>query len=79
MSSDLLKLTTEKASKLLFNKCVELLLAKCDILCNNDPTIKVLTQRLYGDYRLLHLTSEYKKALNHVEQFTKSGLGRELL
>lgn len=44
----------------------------------SDITIRVLTQRLYGDYRQVHNTSEYKRAEKHVFFFKNTGLGKEL-
>jgi hypothetical protein len=43
-----------------------------------DLTIRILTQRLYGDYRQVHNTSEFKRAEKHVYYFKNTGLGKEL-
>lgn len=77
MSLDLFKIPVEEASILLFKGCVELILkGNHSHLINSD--MKRLTQRLYGDYRALHQTDEYKRAVKHVKHFKSTGLGKEL-
>jgi len=77
MSLDLFKLPVEEASVLLFKGCVELILnGNHSHLIDSD--MKLLTQRLYGDYRALHQTDEYKRATKHVKHFKSTGLGKEL-
>jgi hypothetical protein len=71
-------LSPEEASTLLFKRCVELMLSGLKYNVSADLTVRVLTQRLYGDYRQAHNTQEYKRAEKHVFLFKNSGLGKEL-
>jgi hypothetical protein len=35
-----------------------------------DLSVRILTQRLYGDYRQVHMTNEFKRAektMNHIK------------
>lgn len=72
-----LGLTPQEASEILFDRIVELLLSE-GYKVTADPVIRLLVQRLYGDYRQVHLTAEYKRADKHVKYFKNTGLGREL-
>lgn len=67
-----------EASNLLFHRCVELLLSDKRGYINTDTTIRLLTQRLHGDYRQVYNTPEFKRAEKHVFYFKNTGLGREL-
>ena len=78
MNHDWKAISPEEASKLLFMKCTELMLNGSGNNLTADITIRVLTQRLYGDYRQVHNTSEYKRAEKHVFLFKNTGLGKEL-
>lgn len=71
-------LSPQEASELLFYKCVELMLHGKGYNVSADLTVRVLTQRLYGDYRQVHNTQEYKRAEKHVKHFKSTGLGHEL-
>jgi uncharacterized lipoprotein YajG len=71
-------ITPEEASKMLFMRIVELHLTSKGYLIAADPTVRILTQRLYGDYRQVHLTQEYKRAEKHVYFYKNTGLGKEL-
>lgn len=76
MNEDWNALTAEEASVILFKRFVELILNDKDIIL--DSTIRLLTQRLYGDYRTYHNTQEYKRAVKHVKHYKNTGLGKEL-
>lgn len=76
MNEDWKALTIEEASVILFKRFVQLLLDEKDIIL--DSTIRLLCQRLYGDYRVFHNTQEYKRAVKHVNHYKNTGLGREL-
>lgn len=78
MSYDWKAVSAEEASQILFMKCTELILNGKGHNLTADVTIRVLTQRLYGDYRQVHNTSEYKRAEKHVFFFKNTGLGKEL-
>lgn len=67
-----------EASNLLFYKCVELLLSDKRAYINTDTTVRLLTQRLHGDYRQIYNTPEFKRAEKHVFHFKNTGLGKEL-
>jgi hypothetical protein len=71
-------ISPEEASKFLFKRCVEIMLSGKEYNMSADLTIRVLTQRLYGDYRQIHCTAEYKRAEKHVYMFKNTGLGKEL-
>lgn len=71
-------ISTQEASEIIFIKCVELLLEDKDNEITANPTIRLLTQRLYGDYRQIQNTSEYKRAKKHVHHYKNTGLGKEL-
>jgi len=71
-------LEATQASEMLFTRCVELMLRNEAYLITADLTSRVLTQRLYGDYRLVCKTPEYKRAEKHVKLFKNTGLGRTL-
>lgn len=79
MIYDVKAISSEEASVLLYKRCVELIVKetkKYEIIA--DHLIRVLAQRLYGDYRQVTNTSEYKRAEKHVNYFKNTGLGREL-
>lgn len=79
MNDDWFAISPEDASILLFKKCVELILCqKSKSEITTDITVRILTQRLYGDYRQLHNTQEFKRAEKHVHHFKNTGLGKEL-
>lgn len=78
MNYDWKAISAEEASRILFMKCTELMLIGKGHNLTSDLTIRVLTQRLYGDYRQVHNTSEYKRAEKHVFFFKNTGLGKEL-
>jgi hypothetical protein len=71
-------ISAEEASLALFNRCVDLLLDNKNKDIYTDVTIRLLSQRLYGDYRQIPNTAEYKRAVKHVHHFKNTGLGREL-
>lgn len=78
MNQDWKAVSPEDASTLLFFRFVELMLCNQSYNISADLTIRVLTQRLYGDYRQASNTSEYKRAEKYVYIFKNSGLGKEL-
>ena len=78
MIYDVRAISSEEASVLLYKRCVELIVTENKYEITADPTIRVLTQRLYGDYRQVVNTAEYKRAEKHVNYFKNTGLGREL-
>lgn len=78
MTDNWIALSPEEASKVLFTRCVEFMLLGQKYNISADLTIRILTQRLYGDYRQVHNTQEYKRAEKHVFLFKNSGLGKEL-
>ena len=78
MIQDWKALSPEESSVVLFKKCVELLLREEGYKITADTTIRVLTQRLYGDYRQVYHTQEYKRAEKHVFHFKNTGLGKQL-
>lgn len=78
MSIDWQALTPQEASEVLFYRCVELMLQGKAYNLSADVGVRVLTQRLYGDYRQVHNTQEYKRADKHVKHFKSTGLGYEL-
>jgi hypothetical protein len=79
LSDDWFALSPEEASLILFKRCVGLLLDKqSQHQMMSDLTIRILTQRLYGDYRQFHNTQEFKRAEKHVYYFKNTGLGKEL-
>ena len=45
---------------------------------DKDPIVRFLTQRLYGDYRQIRQTQEFKRAEKHVNQFKNTGIGKLL-
>jgi hypothetical protein len=67
-----------EASQLLFYRCLELLLSDKKYNISTDTTVRLLTQRLHGDYRQVFNTPEYKRAEKHVSHFKNTGLGKEL-
>lgn len=71
-------LPPEEASQLLFYRCVELLLLDKKQAVSTDTTVRLLTQRLHGDYRQVYNTPEFKRAEKHVFYFKNTGLGKEL-
>ena len=71
-------LSPQEASELLFYKCVELMLLGQSYNLSADLTVRVLTQRLYGDYRQIHNTAEFKRAEKLIKHFKSTGLGHEL-
>jgi len=71
-------LTTQEASELLFYTCVQLFLSEEYPVFIQNQSIRILTQRLYGDYRQVHNTQEYKRAEKHVKHYKSTGLGHEL-
>jgi len=71
-------ISPEEASVILFMRCVQLMLEGKTWMIAADATVRLLTQRLYGDYRQLHQTSEFRRAERHVKFFKTTGLGREL-
>lgn len=73
-----LALTPQEASELLFYLCVEFMLSNKSYNISADVGVRVLTQRLYGDYRQIHNTQEYKRADKHVKHYKSTGLGYEL-
>lgn len=78
MIYDLKSISSEQASILLFKRCVELIVLEKKYEITADPAIRILTQRLHGDYRQVTNTPEYKRAEKHVHFFKNTGLGREL-
>lgn len=78
MNFDWKAISPQEASEILFYKCVELMLNGQAHNLSADQTARVLAQRLYGDYRQLHNTQEYKRAEKHVKHFKSTGLGHEL-
>ena len=78
MTEDWKALSPEESSVLLFKMCVRLLLKEEGYKITTDTTIRVLTQRLYGDYRQIHNTPEFIRAKKHVHHFKNTGLGKEL-
>lgn len=78
MIHDWKAISPQEASELLFYLCVELMLKDKGYFITADTSIKVLTQRLYGDYRQVQNTQEYKRADKHVKYFKSTGLGHEL-
>ena len=74
----MLEASSLELSQALFHKCVEYLIDGNYHLIGIDPEIKRMTQRLYGDYRQIKNTQEYKRAEKHVKHFKSTGLGREL-
>lgn len=78
MNFDWKAISPQEASEILFYKCVELMLQGQEYKLTAEITIRVLTQRLYGDYRQVHNTQEYKRAEKHVKHFKSTGLGHEL-
>lgn len=71
-------INTTEASEILLIRCIELMLKDQGYLISADPTIRILTQRLYGDYRTIAKTKEYREAEKHVKMFKNTGLGRAL-
>jgi hypothetical protein len=71
-------LSPKEASVMLFTRCVELILKDEGYKISADTSIKILTQRLYGDYRQIHNTPEFKRAEKHVKHYKSTGLGHEL-
>lgn len=63
---------------MLFFRLVEMFLADAGWKITADPTVRILTQRLYGDYRQVHNTQEFKRAERYVHMFKNTGLGKEL-
>jgi hypothetical protein len=71
-------MSIEEASTILFDKCVEFMLLDKAYKITEDVNARILTQRLYGDYRQVHNTPEYKRAEKHVHFFKNTGLGKQL-
>jgi hypothetical protein len=71
-------ITVEEASLMLFTRCADLMLKGNGYMVSADVTIRILTQRLYGDYRQIGQTQEYKRAERHVTHFKTTGLGKAL-
>lgn len=71
-------ISAEEASEIIFSRCVELLLNNQGYLITTDVNIRILTQRIYGDYRQIINTPEYKRAERHVKFFKNSKLGKYL-
>jgi hypothetical protein len=75
---NILEATPLELSVFLFKKCVAHLLGSEKDPLEFNVEVKAATQRLYGDYRLIKNTNEYKRAEKHVKYFKSTGLGREL-
>lgn len=71
-------ISSQEASEILFFRCVELMLIGQTYNITSDLTIRILTQRLYGDYRQITNTQEYKRADKHVRYFKNTKLGKLL-
>lgn len=68
---DCFKMTSEEASVYLHKLLIEAFLSNDELSDSKKTKIKALAQRLYGDYRAVHNTSEYKRAKKYVN-FCKS-------
>ncbi len=71
-------ISVQEASQMLFFRLVELLLTNKGWTISADTTVRILTQRLYGDYRQIQNTQEFKRAERHIYIFKNTGLGKEL-
>jgi hypothetical protein len=71
-------ISTEEASKILFKLCYDLFLKDQGYMIAANANVRLLTQRLYGDYRQIHQTSEFRRAERQHRFFRTTGLGKEL-
>ena len=75
-------LDTKSASRELFLRCFGVMVSsRKQIWFNNllkDPIIKMLTQRLYGDYRQIENVHEFKKAYKALKEYKSTRIGRIL-
>jgi hypothetical protein len=60
-----LGLTPQEASEMLFKLILDKFLQDKGYDITACPNIRILTQRLYGDYRQVRMTAEYKRAEKH--------------
>lgn len=70
-------ISPQEASQMLFKRILELIIRSVEV--SSDTTVKLLAQRLYGDYRLVKQTAEYKRAKKTLFYFRNTGLGKELM
>jgi hypothetical protein len=73
-----LGISSQEASENLFSLILDLFLKNEGYRISACPNIRVLTQRLYGDYRQVHVTAEFKRAEKHCHWWKNSGLGKAL-
>jgi hypothetical protein len=45
---------------------------------SSDANVRLLTQRLYGDYRQVHMTNEFKRAEKQMKLIKSSPLWKAL-
>jgi hypothetical protein len=80
--NELNSLNRPQASEQLFLLCYEVLLAHKQNVFSyllKDPSIRFLTQKLYGDYRQIEAVPEYKHAEEALNGFKSTLVGRLLL
>lgn len=78
MSNPWLALSVEDASKMLFKLILNKFLNEAGYDITSCPNIRILTQRLYGDYRQVHMTAEFKRAEKHYKWYINTPLYKAL-
>jgi hypothetical protein len=73
-----LGLSPQEASEELFKLIVGHFLKEEGYRISADQNVKILTQRLYGDYRQVHMTNEFKRAERHIKFLKNSPLWKAL-
>jgi uncharacterized lipoprotein YajG len=73
-----LGLSPQEASCELYRLIMELAFADKGYAIAADANIRLLVQRLYGDYRQVHMTNEYKRAEKQMRLIKSSPLWKAL-
>jgi len=71
-------LSPQEASEMLFKLILDKFMQDKGYEITACPNIRVLTQRLYGDYRQVSVTAEYKRAEKHNKWWRNTPLRKAL-
>jgi hypothetical protein len=71
-------LTPQEASEELYKLIIGLMITDKGYAISSDQNIRLLTQRLYGDYRQVHMTNEFKRAEKQMKLVKSSPLWKAL-
>lgn len=78
-TSHWLGLSPQEASEELYRLIIELFFLDKGYAISSDTSIRLLTQRLYGDYRQVHMTNEFRRAEKQMKLAKASPLWKALL